>query len=284
MPMSTPASNDHALVYYHRRSGLRGFFSQPKAQQTAPHANSVAQWSHPMSHNTSHELVNFFVDASKALEERPGLERKLRELSDALEITNDTLHSKDERIDQQLSDISNLKAQLVQLERDKEAAEYAALEAKDQAEKLIRSIGEVMKGAAAADAILNPTPEPLPQTSSTTAESHGDGAEQSDSSSVQAGPSSVSSDSATGSDGGNHSPSTEDNSRPKADDALSQENQSHDASSTHMSSAESTTGASTKPYSGQDYWDKPNDMSWSHWIAGGGERGPWVHSNDDDRG
>lgn len=221
---------------------------------------------------TSHELANFFVEASKALEERPQIIAKLAETEESLAICRDTNYGKDEQISHLRADMDNLHAELIKAKAEKETAEYAALEAKEQAEKLIASIRDVMRGAAAVDAILNPTPEPSKPTAETSGEPAVSSALASEPSSEPLAGSSPSSGEAVSSE------------ITAVDRPLADVSKNIPAESVASNSVGSTTNVSsdptTKPYATLEYWRKPDALSWKSWINGGGEKAPWINDSD----
>lgn len=226
-----------------------------------------------------HEITSFFVDASKALEELPHVKSKLNQTEEELAICRDINHGKDGRINDLLAKQSDLELAVERLKREKDDAELAAMEAKDQAERLIASIRDVMKGAAAADAILNPTPQPLPSSTPSEAGLSSD---------PQSGSSSAPPVSDSGSQlawpfvhslGEQHSAGGEQ--RPLADAEPAGSSLTNADSSVRESfHATEPVPASPKPYDGEAYWFKPSATSWKDWVAGGGERAPYVTDAD----
>ena len=233
---------------------------------------------------TSHELANFFVEASKALEELPHVKGKLSEVEESLDICRNVGYGKDEQISHLNGNITSLQAQIEALKAERDAAEYAAMEAKDEASKLIASIRDVMKGAAAADAILNPTPPMESAPISPVGEPNEATSESSlaqpvlDSGSQLDGPSSTSSVETqtvivgerplAGAPLQTDSSSTVHSEHPIGTDPASQ-------SSSHVDGS-----AAAKPYDGESYWLKPSHLSWQVWVNGGGEKAPYVTNAD----
>lgn len=234
---------------------------------------------------TSHELANFFVEASKALEELPHVKGKLNEVEESLAISRDVSIGKDNRIDSLNGNISSLLAQIEALKAERDAAEYAAMEAKDEASKLIASIRDVMKGAAAADAILNPTPvtpaAPLPESSNTGAESNSASALESHSDAAPSGqfqPDSSGSSSIDGSSEATteHTITVGGEQRP-LDGAGDTTTESMNVSDGHASTTKNVSIEFSKPYDGEAYWLKPDSIGWREWVDGGGEAAPYVN-------
>ena len=233
---------------------------------------------------TSHELANFFVEASKALEELPHVKGKLSEVEESLDICRNVGYGKDEQISHLNGNISSLQAQIEALKAERDAAEYAAMEAKDEASKLIASIRDVMKGAAAADAILNPTPPMESAPISPVGEPNEAGSASSlaqpvlDSGSASAGQSPVGSDSS--SETAPVTPEASDWDRPLSHAELALDSSSGTAQPQPVVAQENASGIASlrhdKPYDGEAYWLKPDSLSWQEWIAGGGEKAPYA--------
>lgn len=236
-----------------------------------------------------HEITSFFVDASKALEELPHVKGKLSQIEEELAICRDINHGKDNRIADQDSHIKALQADIDDLKRARDDAELAAMEAKDQAEKLISSIRGVMKGAEAADSILNPPPAPLPPTSNTTEGSAETGEASSASSSASVGGEDHTSSTHSGTDSSEaaQAPKTwmethyveEGHDRPL--DAPSIHGETSQTAETTSALSSGSATMQTKPHAGKDYWTKPDDMTWRQWVDGGGECAPYIHLDHD---
>lgn len=239
---------------------------------------------------TPNEIAHFFVEASKALEELPHVKGKLNEVEESLAICRDIGNGKDARIESLLVYQGDLDVQIAMLKKERDDAELAAMEAKDQAERLIASIRDVMKGAAAADAILNPTPAPQP--SSATSEAGRVGDQPSESSSAQSaldsgsgsdGPSlsGYPSDAATQADshtvtvGGEQRPLDAPLQTGSLSTAHSEPGIGTDSASQSSSLADGSAVA--KPYDGEAYWLKPDSIGWREWVDGGGEAAPYVN-------
>lgn len=233
---------------------------------------------------TSHELANFFVEASKALEELPHVKSKLAEVEESLAIQRDITHGKESRIDDLMVKQNELEAKIFALQHERDAAEFAALEAKDTAEKLIASIRDVMKGAAAADAILNPTPavpEASPVTSETGA-SNGSAPEHSLAPQVQSSGSESSGQSTLGSQDSSSEAASASQTVIVGDRPLSTVDSMDTApqENVHSTSASAGESPTAKPYDGEAYWLKPDRVTWQEWVDGGGEKAPYVTDAD----
>lgn len=235
---------------------------------------------------TSHELANFFVEASKALEELPHVKGKLNEVEESLAICRDVSVGKDNRIDDLMVKQNELEAQIFALKNERDAAEFAALEAKDQAQTLIASIRDVMKGAAAADAILNPTPTPLPSSATSEAGRVGEPgqvsspepqqqfSEEGYAGHLQAGSASSSDTPAIHTE--SHTVTVGSEQRP-LDGAGDTTTESMNVSDGHASTTKNVSIESSKPYDGEAYWLKPDSIGWREWVDGGGEAAPYIN-------
>lgn len=240
---------------------------------------------------TSHELANFFVEASKALEELPHVKGKLNQIEEELAICHAIGHGKDSRINDLHIKQVDLELAIDRLKREKDDAELAALEAKDEASKLIASIRDVMKGAAAADAILNPTPvmpEPSAPISDIGAESNSASALESHSDTAPSGQSQPDSPGSSSADGSSeatteHTITVGGEQHPLPDastlDIPSSSVESHDTiKRVEAPHAELSAAAiSSRPYDGEAYWFKPDSIGWREWVDGGGEAAPYVN-------
>lgn len=224
-----------------------------------------------------HEITSFFVDASKALEELPHVKSKLNQTEEELAICRDVSLGKDSRIESLNGDIDALRDQIANLKNERDAAEYSAMEAKDEANRLIASIRDMMKGAAAADAVLNPTPiAPEPSAPMSEAGLSSDSASGSSSALHQSAFGEGSSGPSEHSLG--EQQSAEGEQRPLAD-APSMDATHPSAYGGDVSTVASVVG-NERPYAGEAYWFKPTGTTWADWVAGGGDPAPYVTDAD----
>lgn len=231
------------------------------------------------------EILATLAEAKEALEAKPRLEAEIASLNDSLNISNERRHEQTDVIISLNAKINELLADKARLEVERDEATFRSQVA-DHETKLAQDVvarmvalgqdylaSVVPAQPVVGEALHAPTNEAMPQ-------SVGEAQGQSDSHPTVSTTQNAESPPAptTFVEKAESVPSTTSSEAGEATGPfVTSSEHGGDTANVPTGSVETGVLASTpKPYSGQSWWNKPSDIPWADWVAGGGAKSPYV--------
>lgn len=241
--------------------------------------------------NRMGSLFNDFLEAAKAIEERPALEARIIEAEVARDRARSEANFANERLASAGDTIVDLRAKVAELEAALAQATFREKAARDSMELVLGALKETMSNAkAAVELVEPPAPEPQPEVTTIDVpfpyESRAE--EHHNMSGLFSGPAPTNPPSISGgadedytfpSSGGvtvsDATPSLY-GTPPAADPVPPAETASAYWNEPRRSEPVAATSEPQRPYAGQPYWMKSSNITWATWEAGGGTVPHWV--------
>lgn len=202
-----------------------------------------------------HEILATLSEAKQAVDAQPQLERRIHELSETLANRERHVGNLEATIHELREELAALNTKLAGVEAARDEAMFRELEAEDKAEKALSVVRRVLGEAREYVEAVTPAPEPVKEPEvQAQPQDHMKAAEYTDKlEAVAAAEAQPEKPGPSVDTAGDH---------PNVTVASSVEN-------AHVEQGPA------QPYAGKAYWDKPSDVSWTDWVAAGGDPAPW---------
>lgn len=243
--------------------------------------------------NRMGSLFNDFLEAAKAIEERPALEAHIRDAEADRDRAQSEVIFVNNRLTEAGNTIAELRTKVAQLEADLARATFRETEARNSMDLVLGALKETMNNAkAAVELVEPPVPEPVPVQPEVTIDAafpyEVRTEEQHNMAGMFSGPAPTNPPSLSGgADEGYTFPSSGGvtvgdatqspyGTPPAAVPAPAGETASAYWTEPRREEQVWSEPIPVKPYAGQPYWMKSSSMTWATWEAGGGAVPHWV--------
>ncbi len=240
--------------------------------------------------NRMGSLFNDFLEAAKAIEERPALEAHIRDAEADRDRAKSEAQFANERLTAAGDTIAELRTKVAELEAALAQATFREKAARDSMDLVLGALKETMNNAkAAVELVEPPTPEPVPAEVTINEsfpyddrldrpyESARPVEQYHSTAGMFSGPAPTNPPSLSGgADAGDATPSLYGTPPAAAPAPVGETASAYWNEPRREESVAPSTFVDPKPYAGQPYWMKPSNMPWATWEAGGGAVPHWV--------
>lgn len=251
----------------------------------------------PMSDNSVNAVFNAFVEAQKAMQRLPEAEAELARKQGELSVTYERLGNANDYIQSLQDRLVEMEAKLAAKEAELAQATFRETEAKSKLDTVVSVLKGTVDEATAVMDLVNPPPPPPPPVVEPEPDPTTPPTAPVDTAGSSSNASSANADGVTDYNSGfdpggpNHRienlPGVYQQGFGLVNTDVEATRSSEDPFANSQDTAGSTppnapsqdaapSNAASTPFAGRAYWEKPDNMTWDAWRAGGGDIPYWV--------